>query len=41
MQDHTLPQPQSQPAETPGWQTPDFTIVDTAMEISAYALSTK
>ncbi|WP_338703231.1 pyrroloquinoline quinone precursor peptide PqqA [Streptomyces sp. Q6] len=43
MQDNTLPtpQPQAQPAQSTGWQTPDFTVVDTAMEITAYALSSK
>jgi coenzyme PQQ precursor peptide PqqA len=42
MQDQSLPQPQApaQPEST-SWQTPDFTVVDTAMEITAYALSTK
>ncbi|MFJ8827029.1 pyrroloquinoline quinone precursor peptide PqqA [Streptomyces sp. NPDC102467] len=43
MHDHTLPETgtEAQPAEQTGWQTPDFTVVDTAMEITAYALSRK
>ncbi|WP_425826548.1 pyrroloquinoline quinone precursor peptide PqqA [Streptomyces fractus] len=43
MQDQTLPQPPAQDRTDPntGWQTPDFTVVDTAMEITGYALSTK
>ncbi|MGW0784691.1 pyrroloquinoline quinone precursor peptide PqqA [Streptomyces sp. NPDC002913] len=28
------------PATTPGgWTTPDFTVVDTAMEVTAYSLN--
>jgi coenzyme PQQ precursor peptide PqqA len=48
MYDHTLPQDQAEtqavpaePTERAGWQAPDFTVVDTAMEITAYALSAK
>ncbi|GAA2334010.1 pyrroloquinoline quinone precursor peptide PqqA [Streptomyces kunmingensis] len=43
MQEQTLPTPetQAQPAEPTGWQAPDFTVVDTAMEITAYALTKK
>ncbi|MGW0903180.1 pyrroloquinoline quinone precursor peptide PqqA [Streptomyces sp. NPDC002853] len=43
MQEQTLPtsETQSQPAQPTGWQTPDFTVVDTAMEITAYALTQK
>jgi coenzyme PQQ precursor peptide PqqA len=31
-------QPQVQPSEQApgGWQTPDFTVVDTALEVTAY-----
>jgi coenzyme PQQ precursor peptide PqqA len=38
------PQTQHQdqpPAQTGGWQTPDFTVVDTALEVTAYSLRTK
>ncbi|MFJ9174089.1 pyrroloquinoline quinone precursor peptide PqqA [Streptomyces sp. NPDC102360] len=38
---HATPESQVRAQESTGWQTPDFTVVDTAMEITAYALSTK
>ncbi|WUN28538.1 pyrroloquinoline quinone precursor peptide PqqA [Streptomyces sp. NBC_00316] len=30
----------TQPACDSTWQSPDFTVVDTAMEVTAYSLST-
>ncbi|MFJ3666820.1 pyrroloquinoline quinone precursor peptide PqqA [Streptomyces sp. NPDC090106] len=35
-------QPTEPPAQAPaGWQSPDFTVVDTALEVTAYSLRTK
>ncbi|MFD6276382.1 pyrroloquinoline quinone precursor peptide PqqA [Streptomyces sp. NPDC060209] len=41
MLESTAPQQQAEtPAATPeGWATPDFTVVDTAMEVTAYSLN--
>jgi coenzyme PQQ precursor peptide PqqA len=33
------PEPADQPAT--GWQTPDFTVIDTALEVTAYSLREK
>ncbi|WP_392958693.1 pyrroloquinoline quinone precursor peptide PqqA [Streptomyces sp. LN245] len=43
MYDETRTQHQAEPtAQTPtGWQSPDFTVVDTALEVTAYSLRTK
>ncbi|WP_302899539.1 pyrroloquinoline quinone precursor peptide PqqA [Streptomyces sp. CL12-4] len=42
---HNEPQPQhqAQPSEQSlgGWQTPDFTVIDTALEVTAYSLRKK
>ncbi|QFR01593.1 pyrroloquinoline quinone precursor peptide PqqA [Streptomyces phaeolivaceus] len=36
---HHQPQPSGQPSAD--WQTPDFTVVDTALEVTAYSLREK
>lgn len=39
----TLDQPNDAPSDTIAatrWVTPDFTVVDTAMEVTAYSLNT-
>ncbi|MFF2324993.1 MULTISPECIES: pyrroloquinoline quinone precursor peptide PqqA [unclassified Streptomyces] len=39
----STPEPQTEaaaPAAPGGWSTPDFTVVDTAMEVTAYSLNT-
>ncbi|MET8209699.1 pyrroloquinoline quinone precursor peptide PqqA [Streptomyces sp. NPDC005373] len=37
-----VPQSRQEPAEQRAdWQTPDFTVIDTAIEITAYALTRK
>ncbi|MER6980654.1 pyrroloquinoline quinone precursor peptide PqqA [Streptomyces carpinensis] len=43
MHDETRTQRQSEPAaqSLAGWQSPDFTVVDTALEVTAYSLRTK
>ncbi|WP_328557900.1 pyrroloquinoline quinone precursor peptide PqqA [Streptomyces sp. NBC_00358] len=43
MHDETRTQHPAEPAaRTPeGWQSPDFTVVDTALEVTAYSLRTK
>ncbi|MFB7333176.1 pyrroloquinoline quinone precursor peptide PqqA [Streptomyces adustus] len=43
MYDETAAQHRAEPADrTPaGWQSPDFTVVDTALEVTAYSLRTK
>ncbi|WP_328457450.1 pyrroloquinoline quinone precursor peptide PqqA [Streptomyces sp. NBC_00386] len=43
MYDETRTQHQAEPtAQTPAdWQSPDFTVVDTALEVTAYSLRTK
>ncbi|MFG2589449.1 pyrroloquinoline quinone precursor peptide PqqA [Streptomyces sp. NBC_01166] len=33
-------QAEAAPATPGGWVTPDFTVVDTAMEVTAYSLNT-
>ncbi|GGM96798.1 pyrroloquinoline quinone precursor peptide PqqA [Streptomyces fuscichromogenes] len=39
---HTQQQSNEPAAPTPvGWQSPDFTVVDTALEVTAYSLRTK
>ncbi|MDA5147008.1 pyrroloquinoline quinone precursor peptide PqqA [Streptomyces sp. AD681] len=42
---NTEAQPQHQPERSrqvcTGWQAPDFTVVDTAMEVTAYSLRQK
>ena len=39
---HNEPQLQQQPEQIPaGWQTPDFTMVDTALEVTAHSLREK
>ncbi|MEU1623070.1 pyrroloquinoline quinone precursor peptide PqqA [Streptomyces sp. NPDC005722] len=34
-------QHQDQATEPTGWQAPDFTVVDTALEVTAYSLRSK
>ncbi|MGW1726476.1 pyrroloquinoline quinone precursor peptide PqqA [Streptomyces sp. NPDC002306] len=43
MRDETPTQHPTEPAaQTPAdWQSPDFTVVDTALEVTAYSLRTK
>ncbi|MEY2243802.1 pyrroloquinoline quinone precursor peptide PqqA [Streptomyces sp. BF23-18] len=43
MHDETRIQHPAEPAAQTlaGWQSPDFTVVDTALEVTAYSLRTK
>ncbi|SDD83102.1 pyrroloquinoline quinone precursor peptide PqqA [Streptomyces prasinopilosus] len=43
MADHTerLEQTPPRPVEESGWQTPEFVIVETALEVTAYSLATR
>jgi coenzyme PQQ precursor peptide PqqA len=40
--DQTRPAERNLPEETEtAWQTPDFTVVDTALEVTAYSLNSR
>jgi coenzyme PQQ precursor peptide PqqA len=43
MHDEAATQYRPEPADQPsaGWQTPDFTVIDTALEVTAYFLRDK
>ncbi|WP_406724014.1 pyrroloquinoline quinone precursor peptide PqqA [Streptomyces sp. GD-15H] len=40
MAEHTEQAPPC-PVEETGWQTPEFVIVETALEVTAYSLATR
>ncbi|MEV0639311.1 pyrroloquinoline quinone precursor peptide PqqA [Streptomyces sp. NPDC050619] len=31
----------AQKTDTTGWQTPEFTVIDTALEVTAYSLNSR
>ncbi|MFE6872440.1 pyrroloquinoline quinone precursor peptide PqqA [Kitasatospora sp. NPDC057692] len=43
MADHTerIEQVPPRPVEESDWQTPEFVVVETALEVTAYSLSTR
>ncbi|MFJ9381994.1 pyrroloquinoline quinone precursor peptide PqqA [Streptomyces sp. NPDC101455] len=42
MSEEPRPQQQPEPAQSvPPWEAPDFTVVDTALEVTAYSLRAK
>ncbi|MFE9703225.1 pyrroloquinoline quinone precursor peptide PqqA [Streptomyces sp. NPDC005930] len=43
MNTETQPQHRPEPSRqaSTGWQSPDFTVIDTAMEVTAYSLRQK
>ncbi|MFF4694936.1 pyrroloquinoline quinone precursor peptide PqqA [Streptomyces chattanoogensis] len=43
--DHTQPQPTTHPnspsREQTAWRTPDYTVIETALEVTAYSLNAR